>query len=169
MSQFVYVRYVHPFLSVHARASADAGAPCSCRSLLCAAGHNSDSPETAYASCPPPRCGPRHLLSHACNHRHTYLQRIRYIESQLTRLHRVRWEPVCCYSGSARAGPSISVKDCADLGPSLSYHAPSSIRSHPPQASTSSRRCTPASHTISHPPTRSRPCSRPLSLRSPLS
>ncbi|KAL1943772.1 hypothetical protein VTO73DRAFT_4217 [Trametes versicolor] len=43
---------------------------------------------------------------------------------------RVRWEPVCCYSGSARAGPLISVKDCADLGihvlptlhPSITHH-----------------------------------------------
>ncbi|OSD00358.1 hypothetical protein PYCCODRAFT_1414432 [Trametes coccinea BRFM310] len=29
---------------------------------------------------------------------------------------RVHWEPVCCYNGSHRAGPSISTKDCAALG-----------------------------------------------------
>ncbi|KAI0325140.1 hypothetical protein GY45DRAFT_1287702 [Cubamyces sp. BRFM 1775] len=29
---------------------------------------------------------------------------------------RVHWEPVCCYNGSPRAGPSISPRDCAALG-----------------------------------------------------
>ncbi|KAH9848237.1 hypothetical protein C2E23DRAFT_889273 [Lenzites betulinus] len=28
----------------------------------------------------------------------------------------VRWERVCCYTGGTRAGPSISTKDCAELG-----------------------------------------------------
>ncbi|KAH9895783.1 hypothetical protein C8Q73DRAFT_689417 [Cubamyces lactineus] len=29
---------------------------------------------------------------------------------------RVHWEPVCCYNGSPRAVPSISLRDCAALG-----------------------------------------------------
>ncbi|CDO68939.1 hypothetical protein BN946_scf185000.g82 [Trametes cinnabarina] len=29
---------------------------------------------------------------------------------------RVRWERVCCYNGSPRAGPSISLRQCAELG-----------------------------------------------------
>ncbi|KAI0776848.1 hypothetical protein BD413DRAFT_610439 [Trametes elegans] len=28
----------------------------------------------------------------------------------------VRWKGVCCYNGSARAGPAVSVKECAALG-----------------------------------------------------